>query len=289
MTHHYDVSNAFYERMLGPTMVYSCAYFGSPDESLDDAQIRKLDLVCRKLDLQPGERLLDIGCGWGSMLIHAAREYGVRAVGITISEAQAQLARERIREHGLSDRCEVRLQDYREVDDGPYDKISSIGMFEHVGEGNLAVYFARARALLAPGGLFLNHGIVRPQPVPGGVGAFTTRYVFPDGELHSQGTVISALEKAGFEVRDDESLRPHYAQTLREWAKNHDAHRDLATAELGTERERVWRLHNHGAALGFARGSLSVHQALAAPAESPWPPLRVRTYEPKATTGIEPV
>jgi cyclopropane-fatty-acyl-phospholipid synthase len=279
ITHHYDVSNDFYRRMLGETMVYSCAYFGSPADTLDQAQTRKLDLVCRKLELREGERLLDIGCGWGSLVIHAARRYGVRGVGITVSEAQADLARRRIREAGLQDRLEVRLQDYREVADGPYEKIASIGMFEHVGRDNLPRYMEQARALLGPDGLLLNHGIVRTVDAPGGVGAFTNYYVFPDGELHTQGFVLDTLERAGFEVRDDESLRPHYAETLRRWARNHDAARDLAVREIGAERERVWRLHNHGAALGFAKGRLSVHQVIAAPiGGGPDWPLRARSY-----------
>ena len=287
ITHHYDVSNAFYRRMLGPTMVYSCAYFASPDDTLEEAQTRKLDLVCRKLELQPDERLLDIGCGWGSLLIHAASEYGVRGVGVTVSDAQARLARERIAQAGLTGRIEVRLQDYRDVSDGPYDKISSIGMFEHVGRANLPVYFAGARDLLRPGGLFLNHGIVRTAPVPTGLGSFSERYVFPDGELHSQGLVLSALEEARFEVLDDESLRPHYAETLRRWAANHDAHREAAIAEIGEERERVWRLHNVGAALGFERGSISVHQVLTMPLEvGARRPLRVRRYEPEGRGAL---
>ncbi len=186
ISHHYDVSNEFYRRMLGPTMVYSCAYFGSPEDTLDEAQTRKLDLICRKLELEPGERLLDIGCGWGSLLIHAASEYGVRGVGVTVSQEQAALARERIAAAGLSDQLEVRLQDYREVADGPYDKIASIGMFEHVGRANLPTYFKHAHELLDTDGLFLNHGIVRPVATPS-IGSFSERYVFPDGELHTQG------------------------------------------------------------------------------------------------------
>ncbi|MFM9140179.1 MAG: class I SAM-dependent methyltransferase [Solirubrobacterales bacterium] len=210
ITHHYDVSNEFYRRMLGETMVYSCAYFGSPDDTLDQAQTRKLDLICRKLELREGDRLLDIGCGWGSLMIFAAHHYGVQAVGVTLSEAQAELARERIREAGVQDRCEVRIQDYREINDGPYDKISSVGMFEHVGEENLQLYFEQVLGLLAPDGLFLNHGIVRTAPQPMDPNSFTIRYVFPDGFLHTIGAVITEMEAAGFEILDDESLR-------REW------------------------------------------------------------------------
>ena len=189
--HHYDVSNAFYRMLLGPTMVYSCAYFASPDDTLEEAQTRKLALICRKLRLQPGERLLDVGCGWGSLVIHAAREHGVRAVGVTLSEPQAELARARVRDAGLSDRCEIRVADYREVDDGPYDKVASVGMYEHVGRARLADYVGRVKRLLRPGGLFLNHGIVRAVPRPWGRHSFIARYVFPDGELHPVGTVIA--------------------------------------------------------------------------------------------------
>ncbi len=286
--HHYDVSNDFYRRMLGPTMVYSCAYFASPDDTLEAAQTRKLDLVCRKLELRPDERLLDIGCGWGSLLLHAASAYGVRGVGVTLSQEQAQLARERVTQAGLSGRIEIRVQDYREVADGPYDKIASIGMFEHVGRANLPVYFAHALELLHPDGLFLNHGIVRPADAGAELGSFSERYVFPDGELHTQGIVINAIEDAGFELLDDESLRPHYAETLRRWAANHQAHREEAVAEIGLERDRVWRLHNVGAALGFERGRLSVHQVLARPLQGSAPrPLRVRSY-PVDVSGAAP-
>jgi cyclopropane-fatty-acyl-phospholipid synthase len=279
ISHHYDISNEMYRAMLGPTMVYSCAYYASDEDTLDSAQTRKLDLICRKLELREGERLLDIGCGWGSLLIHAARDYGVRGVGVTISEQQAALARERVRDSGLADRIEIRLQDYRDVTDGPYDKIASIGMFEHVGREQLARYFGGVRGLLAPHGLFLNHGIVRTAPQPMGDRSFTRRYVFPDGELHTQGVVIAEIEAAGMELRDDESLRPHYARTLRDWATNLDAWREQAIAEIGAERERVWRLHNAGASLAFARGTLSVHQVIAAPLRSAAaPPLRVRAY-----------
>ena len=280
ISHHYDISNEMYRAMLGPTMVYSCAYYAADHDTLDDAQTRKLDLICRKLELGPLDRLLDIGCGWGSLLIHAASNYGVRGVGVTISVSQAELARERVRESGLSDRIEIRLQDYRDVNDGPYDKISSIGMFEHVGRGNLALYFGGVRRLLTPEGLFLNHGIVRTSPQPPSERSFSRRYVFPDGELHTQAVVISALEDCGFELRDDESLRPHYARTLRDWGDNLDAWREQAIAEIGPERERVWRLHNAGASLAFERGTLSVHQVIAAPLNvgNGAPRLRVRAY-----------
>jgi cyclopropane-fatty-acyl-phospholipid synthase len=261
--HHYDVSNRFYRMVLGPTMVYSCAYFTEDDPSLDNAQTRKLDLVCRKLDLQPGERFLDVGCGWGSLVLHAAQHYGVRAVGVTISAAQAELARERVRDAGLSDRVEIRLADYRDLADGPYDKIASVGMVEHVGTPELPRYFSSLRALLRPGGVLLNHGIVRPTQEPVNAKTFGARFVFPDGELSSLSTVLRHMEEAGFEPRDTESLREHYALTLRAWHANQEAHREACTQEAGEQRERVWRLHNIGAALSFEEGNLSVHQVVA--------------------------
>jgi cyclopropane-fatty-acyl-phospholipid synthase len=267
--HHYDVSNRFYELVLGPTMVYSCAYFAHEDESLDAAQTRKLDVVCRKLNLQPDERLLDVGCGWGSLVIHAATHYDVRAVGVTISPAQANLSRARVREAGLSDRIEIRLADYRDTADGPYDKIASVGMVEHVGTANLPGYFARLRELLRPGGILLNHGIVSPTERPRDDRTFGARYVFPDGELATLSRITSEMEKAGFEPRDTESLREHYALTLRAWYANQCANQEEAAKEAGEQRERVWRLHSIGAALGFERGDLSVHQVVAVKTGAP--------------------
>jgi cyclopropane-fatty-acyl-phospholipid synthase len=262
--HHYDVSNRFYRLVLGPTMVYSCAYFTSPEDSLEVAQERKLDLVCRKLRLEAGERLLDIGCGWGSLVLHAAERYGVRAVGVTLSERQAELARARAAERGFEDRVEIRVQDYREVVDGPFDKIASIGMYEHVGRDELGRYTQSVVELLRPGGLFLNHGITRltahaPAPDP-----FISRYVFPDGELHPVTDVMAAMQAVGLEVRDVESLREHYPLTLRRWVANLERHRGAAIAEAGPERERVWRLYMLGSALGFEDEQISVHQVLAA-------------------------
>ena len=267
--HHYDVSNAFYRMVLGPTMVYSCAYFSSPDDKLEVAQTRKLETICRKLRLRAGDRLLDIGCGWGTLVLHAAREHGARAVGVTLSQPQAELARERIRAAGLSDRCEIRVADYREVDDGPYDKVSSVGMYEHVGRAQLGEYAGRVTRLLREGGLFLNHGIVRAQPRLWDKHSFIARYVFPDGELHPVGAVVDAMEQAGLEVRDDEALREHYALTLRRWVANLAANRDAAIAEAGTERERVWRLYMTGSAVAFEAGDISVHQVLAAKPGAP--------------------
>ena len=267
--HHYDVSNAFYRMVLGPTMVYSCAYFTSPDNTLEEAQTRKLETICRKLRLRAGDRLLDIGCGWGALVLHAAREHGARAVGVTLSEPQAELARERIRDAGLSDRCEIRVADYREVDDGPYDKVSSVGMYEHVGRAQLGEYVGRVTRLLRKGGLFLNHGIVRAQPRLWDKHSFIARYVFPDGELHPVGAVVDAMKGAGLEIRDDEALREHYALTLRRWVANLAANREAAIAEAGTERERVWRLYMTGSAVAFEAGDISVHQVLAAKPGAP--------------------
>jgi cyclopropane-fatty-acyl-phospholipid synthase len=267
--HHYDVSNRFYELVLGPTMVYSCAYFATEHEPLDDAQTRKLDVVCRKLNLQPNERLLDVGCGWGSLVIHAATHYGVRAVGVTISPSQAELARARVREAALSDRVEIRLADYRETADGPYDKIASVGMVEHVGTAQLPGYFAHLRELLKPGGVLLNHGIVRPREQKRNPKSFAWRYVFPDGELQTLSKILTEMEKAGFEPRDTESLREHYGLTLRAWYANQLANQEECTKEAGEERERVWRLHNIGAALGFERGDISVHQVVAVASGAP--------------------
>ena len=261
--HHYDVSSAFYRLVLGPTMVYSCAYFSSPDDTLDEAQERKLELICRKLHLRPDERLLDIGCGWGSLVLHAVREHGARAVGVTLSEPQAAQARERINDAGLSDRCEIRVADYREVDDGPYDKVASVGMYEHVGRALLDEYVGRVKRLLRDGGLLLNHGIVRVKPRPWDKHSFIARYVFPDGELHPVGAVVDAMERAGLEIRDDESLREHYALTLRRWVANLAANRGAAIAEAGAEHERVWRLYMTGSAVAFEAGDISVHQVLA--------------------------
>jgi cyclopropane-fatty-acyl-phospholipid synthase len=262
--HHYDVSNHFYRLVLGPSMVYSCAYFNDPADTLETAQERKLDLICHKLRVTEAERLLDIGCGWGSLVIHAAQRYGAVAVGVTLSEPQASLARERVAQAGVQDRVEIRVQDYRAVTDGPYDKIASVGMYEHVGRAQLGGYARVVARLLRPGGLFLNHGITRLVPHPPEADPFISHYVFPDGELHPVTHMLGAMQSAGLEVRDLESLREHYPLTLRRWVANMAAHRDEAVAEVGPQRERVWRLYMLGSALAFEAGELSVHQALAA-------------------------
>lgn len=263
ISHHYDIGNDFYRLLLGPTMTYSCGYFPDPDTTLDQAQEGKYELVCRKLGLRPGMRLLDVGCGWGGMLRHAANRHRVTAVGVTISAEQAAWARQHIAADGLSDRVEVRLQDYRDIDDGPYDAISSIGMFEHVGLQQLTVYLRRLRALLRPGGRLLNHAISRPA----GEGrldpdSFMARYVFPDGHLHEVGRVVSALQDQGFECRDVESLREHYARTLRRWVANLESNWDRAVALAGAPRARIWRLYLAGAALGFEANRINIHQVL---------------------------
>ena len=287
VTHHYDVSNRFYEHVLGPSMTYSCAVFATSEDSLEDAQIRKVDLVARKLDLKPGDRLLDVGCGWGTMAIHAARAYGARVVGVTLSKPQATYATERAEKLGLSHLVEFRVQDYRDVVDGPYDAISSIGMVEHVGRRGLPAYTDTLTHLLVPGGRFLNHAIGRPathddDPRPTRLddlrhhlglafgsrrgaktgSAFIDRYVFPDGELHQVGDLVGRFQDHGLEVRHLESLREHYAITLRHWVANLERHWGDAVAEVGESRARVWRLYMAASAVAFERHHLEVHQIL---------------------------
>jgi cyclopropane-fatty-acyl-phospholipid synthase len=266
ISHHYDVGNDFYALLLGPTMVYSCAYFGSPATTLDDAQRAKLDLVCGKLALRPGMRLLDVGCGWGSLVLHAAATYGVHAVGVTISPEQAGFARKRVMEAGLDDRVEIRLQDYRAVDDGPYDAIASVGMAEHVGRAQFPVYAAALHASLAAGGRLLNHAIAG-GPHAGtahrDTRSFVDRYVFPDGELQPLADHVGFLERAGFEVRDVEGLRQHYALTTRAWVANLEAHWEEALRVVSPARARVWRLYLAGAALAFEQGRVGVNQIVA--------------------------
>ena len=264
VSYHYDVSNRFYEMVLGPSLTYSCAVFESPDTTLEHAQAAKHELVCRKLDLSPGDRLLDVGCGWGSLVMHAAEHHGVHAVGVTISQRQYEMAKKRVSDAGLSDRVEIRLQDYREVDDGPYDAVSSIGMFEHVGEARLAEYFGRLKKLVRPGGRFLNHGISKGPSKSARLAprSFVNRYVFPDGELHEVGRVVSHIQEAGFEVRHVESLREHYALTLRHWVANLERNWDDAVAEVGTGRARVWRLYMAVSSVSFAAGGNQIYQVL---------------------------
>ena len=264
VTYHYDVSNDFYALWLDRSMVYSCAYFQTPNEGLDTAQERKLDHICRKLRLRPGQRLLDIGCGWGGLVTHAAQHYGVDATGITLSQPQADLANVRIAEAGLSDRCRVLVRDYREMDErGGYDALASVGMFEHVGEKMLPAYFSRAWELLKPGGVFLNHGITRRFDIPArNERSFSDAYVFPDGELTPISASLHVAEQAGLEVRDVESLREHYMLTLRHWVKRLEEHHDQALQHVDEPTYRVWRLFMSGSAYGFDVGRLNIHQAL---------------------------
>ncbi len=264
--HHYDVGNDFYRIVLGPSLVYSCAYWRTEESTLEDAQRDKLDLICRKLGLREGQRLLEVGCGWGSLAIHAAREYGVEVVGITISPEQAELARKRVAEAGLTDRVEIRLQDYREVSDGPFDAISSVGMGEHVGTSTYAEYAAILFRQLKAGGTLLNHQIGARDPSAAASGdgpSFINRYVFPDGELVPLATTVTLVEEAGFEIRDVEALRPHYALTLREWVRNLEARWDEAAGLAGVGRARVWRLYMAACALAFETDRLGVNQILA--------------------------
>jgi cyclopropane-fatty-acyl-phospholipid synthase len=279
--HHYDVGNDFYRLVLGPAMTYSCARFTDPDADLATAQAAKHELICRKLGLHRGggQRLLDVGCGWGSLALHAAAHHGARVVGITISNEQAQLARSRITAAGLDEQIEIRLQDYRELSDETFDAIASVGMSEHVGRSRLRTYFDTLTGALRPGGRLLNHAIssvggsrLRPR-------SFAARYVFPDGELIDVGTQQLAMEASGLEIRDVESLREHYALTLRHWVANLEASWDRAVAMVGMGRTRVWRLYMAGSAIGFADGGLSIHQVLGvrttASGDSGMPPTRV--------------
>jgi len=265
---HYDVSDDFFGLWLDSNRVYSCAYFRHADDTLDMAQEQKLDHICRKLKLEPGERFLDIGCGWGALVIRAAQRYGVNALGITLSKNQYEYARARIRDAGLADRCEVRLLDYRDVpEEQPFDKIASVGMFEHVGFANFPVYFERLFQLLKPGGLVMNHGITHNWPGQGelgsSIGDFVNRYVFPGGQLAHVGQVLEAMSNAGLEPWDVESLRPHYGRTLWEWVDRLESNRDAAVASVGEKIYRIWRIYMAGSAHAFERGWLSVYQVLA--------------------------
>ncbi len=282
---HYDVSNDFYRLWLDRNMVYSCAYFESAGDDLDEAQRNKLDHLCRKLRLKPGERLLDIGCGWGALICRAAGHYGVRAHGITLSRNQYEYARQAIREQGLEERATVELRDYRDFrDNAPFDKIVSVGMFEHVGLKNLPLYFGTAHRLLRPGGLFLNHGIThdregwRETPST----RFINRYVFPDGELDTIGNVQRVMERCGFEIHDVEGLRPHYALTLRHWVRRLEQRRQEALRYVPENVYRVWRLYMAVCALHFEDGDIGVYQILASkrtPGARPVPLTRRDLYD----------
>jgi cyclopropane-fatty-acyl-phospholipid synthase len=279
ISHHYDVGNDFYRLVLGPSMVYSCAVWSDESRSLEEAQEEKLDLVCRKLGLQPGMRVLDVGCGWGSFVLHAATRYGVTVVGITISTEQAELVRKRVAEAGLTDRVEIRVQDYRDIDDGPYDAVSSLGMSEHVGREQLGRYVSQLHGLLRPGGRLLNHAISwNAGPTEDDPDSFIPRYVFPDGEMLSLGEMVVALEGGGFEVLDVEALRRHYALTLRAWVKNLEEQWDEAVRLTSEGRARIWRLYMAASALGFESGLTGVNQVLLQKPGGQEPPLRLRNW-----------
>jgi cyclopropane-fatty-acyl-phospholipid synthase len=266
ISHHYDVSNRFYEWVLGPSMAYTCAVYPTADSTLEEAQAAKFDLVARKLGLRRGMRLLDVGCGWGGMVMHAAREYGVQALGVTLSEQQASWGQRAIEKAGLSGLAEIRHLDYRDVPETGFDAVSSIGLTEHIGMRQLPGYFEFLLGKLQPEGRLLNHCITRPDNIEPAVRqrGFINRYVFPDGELEGPGHLISLMHDTGFEVRHEENLREHYAKTLAAWGDNLDAHWKEAVAEVGEGTARVWRLYMAGSRLGFDRNHIQLHQVLGA-------------------------
>ena len=263
ISHHYDVSNRFYELVLGPSMTYTCAVFPELDSTLEQAQTEKYDLVARKLDLKPGQRLLDVGCGWGGMVRHAAREYGVRALGVTLSLQQDEWAKAAIDGEHLADLAEVRHCDYRDVAESGFDAVSSIGLTEHIGIRSYPAYFSFLRDRLRPEGRLLNHSITRPDNRRKEIGQFIDRYVFPDGELTGSGRIISEVQNVGLEVMHEEKLRRHYALTLTSWCRNLVEHWDECVAEVGAGTARVWGLYMAGSRLGFERNEIQLHQVLA--------------------------
>ena len=277
IAHHYDISNEFYKLFLDPEMVYSCAYFFDPDQSLAQAQLDKLDYICRKLRLAPGQKLLDIGCGWGGLAFWAARNYGVDVHGITLSRNQYEYAAARACELGLNDRVRLELRDYRELKETIlYDRVVSVGMFEHIGIKNFPVYFHKVRQLLKPGGLFLNHGITNDTGwLRTPVARFINTYIFPDGELARISDVSAAMEKEGFEILDVEALRPHYTLTLRKWIRSLEKNRKKAIKIAGERIYKLWRLYMAGSAYYFNQGSTGIYQVLAGLNRRPWSlPLR---------------
>ncbi|MDF3050326.1 MAG: Cyclopropane-fatty-acyl-phospholipid synthase [Pseudonocardia sp.] len=263
IAYHYDVSNTFYEWVLGPSMAYTCAVYPAVEATLEQAQTAKFELVAQKLALKPGMRLLDVGCGWGAMVMHAAAEHGVRALGVTLSRNQAQWAQAEIECRGLSRLAEVRHLDYRDTPVAQFDAVSSIGLTEHLGRAALPSYFAFLASRLRPGGRLLNHCITHNHTPPTyRTDPFISRYVFPDGQLHAVGHLASVMNDNGFEIRHEENLREHYALTLRDWGRNLDEHWDDAVAEVGEERARVWRLYMAACRLAFVRNSIQLHQVL---------------------------
>jgi cyclopropane-fatty-acyl-phospholipid synthase len=261
--HHYDVSNAFYERVLGPSMTYTCAVFPHEDATLEQAQEYKYDLIARKLDLKPGMRLLDVGCGWGGMVRHAARHYGVKTLGVTLSREQATWGQERIKEMGLDDLAEIRHSDYRDVTETGFDAVSSIGLTEHIGVKNYPSYFRFLHDRLRDEGRLLNHCITRPHNRKEETGAFIDRYVFPDGELTGSGRIITDVQNAGLEVMHEENFRRHYAKTLAGWCHNLAENWDACVAEVGEGTARVWGLYMAGSRLAFERNEIQLHHVLA--------------------------
>jgi cyclopropane-fatty-acyl-phospholipid synthase len=291
--YHYDVSNEFYGAWLDPAMVYSCAYFENGDEDLATAQLKKIDHILAKIDLRPGQSLLDIGCGWGALVIRAAQRFGARCVGVTLSENQARLARERVEQAGLQHLVEIRLQDYRDVS-GQFDRITSVGMFEHVGIQHLPEYFSRVNALLAPDGVVMNHGItstdVDSRGTPFGGGEFIDRYVFPHGELAHLSTVIRTMQEGGLEVRDVENLRRHYARTTAIWTDNFEANAEHIGQLTDAKRFRIWHVYLAGCTYAFNHDWISLYQIVCGkaaqdPAAIPWS--RRYMYEPKPKPAVE--
>lgn len=262
IAHHYDLSNEFYELFLGPSMTYSCARFSHPDDTLEQAQTAKYELVCNKLALRPGMRFLDVGSGWGGMVIHAASHHGVEAVGVTISQQQYEYAVKRVAEAGLSGQVDVRLQDYRELEGEEFDAISSIGMAEHVGRRQLRGYLGALASMLRPTGRLLNHAISTPNGAAFDRRSFTTRYIFPDGELPDVAEVVTGMQAHGLDVHDVEGLREHYALTTRRWSANLEANWEEACRLVGVRRARVWRLYLAGAAMSFEVADIGIHQVL---------------------------
>jgi cyclopropane-fatty-acyl-phospholipid synthase len=262
--HHYDVSNRFYSWVLGPSMAYTCAVFPTADASLETAQEEKFDLVCRKLGLEPGMRLLDVGCGWGGMVMHAVKHYGVTAIGVTLSEQQAHYGQESIEQAGLTSQAQIRFSDYRDLPESGFDAVSSIGLTEHIGRANYPAYFSFLYGKLRPEGRMLNHTITRPHDrwVSHLRKSFINRYVFPDGELSGPSQVMTAMNSAGFEIRHEENLREHYALTLKHWCQNLEEHWDEAVAEAGLGTARVWRLYMAASRFGFDIDMIQLHQML---------------------------